>query len=1250
MNKKILLLNTRFLLFVFFMLLSLVSKGQTTLFQFNFENSVSPNINNSCAVPVIGGLKINQPTYNNISPCGGSYMLSASNWKENEFYRISVNTSGFEKMFFSYCNRGDSGIGNFISYVSTDNGTTMIPIINSYTPSTTNSTVTSMELPVAASNKGQIFLYIWKDKSAATGALDFFIDNIILVGSRLGPAILTGNQYICSYGTNGTTTFSSSVSGGTWSSSNTGVATVNVTTGIVTGVGAGTATIIYTVCSGVTAIRDVYVANGPGGGVTSINGPSSLCQSTTATYTIISNAANFNHTWSYSGTGVTFVVNTDSRSAVATFASDATSGNVVVNSVNACGPGYGNGINVNVGAVPKAGTISGTTSVCIGSPQPNITFTNPQNYGVTMTYNINGGANQSIYVNANTTSNFGVSTATAGTFTYNLVSIVNGVGSPSCSSLLSGSATVTVVTGAGDQVTYGAGSWIGYVYANTNGGNPPTNAFSTTYRGYVTQTDNFDLNLGDGALSGPNVCGSYADNFAVRFKMNRNLPAGCYTFTVGGDDGYRLSLDGGLTYVVNNWGDHSYQVTSYTVYLSGNTNFVLEYFENGGLSRVLFSSVFSSLVTPTLGTVNHPNCAVTTGSIPLSGLPSSGTWTIIANPNTAGLTGLTGSGGTTTVAGLVAGTTYTFAVSNTTCTSPVTTNVVVNNIVTTTFNGSSWTSVPTILKIGVITASSTSPISISSDTELCSCTVSANTNVVVSSGITLKLQDRLTVNGSLTFEDNSSLVQINNAAVNTGNIIYKRVTNTGVRNSDYTYWSTPVSPLNLGGTGGISYNPSSLVGSIFYSYEVTAGSEYWKSESAASPMIVGKGYSIRGPGPISANALTQLEATFMGKPNNGHYPITGIHPDKAYLIGNPYPSALDANKFLTDNAGVIDGTLYFWTHSTKIGIGVPNPGTGVYAYTGDDYASYNLTGGTGTDGVAYPQGGVEAPSNPGSKPTGYIGAGQGFFAISNITISGLNEIVFNNGMRVGVGGIVGDNFQFFKTNSTKSKTTSTIEKNRVWLNMTNTQGAFKQLLVGYITGATNDYDNGYDGETFDGNEFIDLYSINQEKNFVIQGRALPFDANDEVPLGYRSVAEGDFSISIDEVDGIMQSQQVYIEDNLTNLVHDLKVSPYDFTTQAGTFDDRFVLRYTSKTLGVGDFDTTAMEVLVSVKNNQLKINSSTESIDKVFIYDVLGKKLYEKINVENKELIIPNLGSSEQVLIVKTVLQNGIVVTAKTIY
>ena len=59
-------------------------------------------------------------------------------------------------------------------------------------------------------------------------------------------------------------TFSSTTSGGTWSSSNTAVATVNATTGVVTGVAAGTATITYTVaatggCAEVSGTRAVTV-------------------------------------------------------------------------------------------------------------------------------------------------------------------------------------------------------------------------------------------------------------------------------------------------------------------------------------------------------------------------------------------------------------------------------------------------------------------------------------------------------------------------------------------------------------------------------------------------------------------------------------------------------------------------------------------------------------------------------------------------------------------------------------------------------------------------------------------------------------------------------------------------------------------------------------------------------------------------------------------------------------------------------
>jgi gliding motility-associated-like protein len=80
--------------------------------------------------------------------------------------------------------------------------------------------------------------------------------------------------------------------------------------------------------------------------------------------------------------------------------------------------------------------------------------------------------------------------------------------------------------------------------------------------------------------------------------------------------------------------------------------------------------------TPTIGTITQPNCALPTGSVALSGLPSSGTWTLTATP---GATAQTGSGTSATYSGLNPGTTYTFTVTNAAgCVSPPSGNVVVD--------------------------------------------------------------------------------------------------------------------------------------------------------------------------------------------------------------------------------------------------------------------------------------------------------------------------------------------------------------------------------------------------------------------------------------------------------------------------------------------------------------------------------------------------------------------------------------------
>jgi len=141
-------------------------------------------------------------------------------------------------------------------------------------------------------------------------------------------------------------------------------------------------------------------------------------------------------------------------------------------------------------------------------------------------------------------------------------------------------------TPTGDQTTYGTNNtWIGYAYQGRT---------FTTYAGYVTEgspaSPNFDESFGgDNVSYATSGCPITTENFAMRYKLTRNFTNANYQITVGGDDGYRLSLDGGTTWIINNWNDHSYTTTTITVALNGSTNMVLEYYENGGGNRVTFS-------------------------------------------------------------------------------------------------------------------------------------------------------------------------------------------------------------------------------------------------------------------------------------------------------------------------------------------------------------------------------------------------------------------------------------------------------------------------------------------------------------------------------------------------------------------------------------------------------------------------------------------------------------------------------------
>ncbi|MXO06314.1 T9SS sorting signal type C domain-containing protein [Flavobacterium sp. HBTb2-11-1] len=566
---------------------------------------------------------------------------------------------------------------------------------------------------------------------------------------------------------------------------------------------------------------------------------------------------------------------------------------------------------------------------------------------------------------------------------------------------------------------------------------------------------------------------------------------------------------------------------------------------------------------------------------------------------------------------------YDFTVENIAsgCVSDVASVNIIDISSTTTWNGSVWSNgEPDGSKsVTISSVVPSQPFSAAKpNITVCSLTITAGSDVIIPSEMTLTVTNGITSNGKLTFESGSSLLQ-GPSALNTGTISYKR--KVSMRRYDVVYWATPVTDVSL---TMYKFSPNTLFDKYYYWNATTT--KWVPSNYGGKVMEMGQGYSIRGPQYFDLVTPQIFEGVFVGVPNNGDvsFPVVA---NKLNLIGNPYPSPVDADELMLENKDKL-GSLYFWTHNQPPQLA---PGTNTFKYLSSDFVVYNGTGSVRVNNEIV---------TGADEFKGYIGAGQAFFAIPPGT-----EVKFKNEFRKGSS----ENTQFYKT-AKKSK----IEKNRLWLNIANSQGAFKQILIGYIEGATNAIDVDYDAVTMGSNSYIDFYTLNESKKLTVQGRGLPFDNTEIIPLGYKSGVDdkGDrnFTISIDHADGFFTTQPVYLEDKVTGKVIDLRKENYTFFTIAETNITRFALRYTNKTLGTGDFENIENAVLVSVKDKAINITSSKETIKEVNVYNIGAELLYSNSKVNASELQIKNLHSSDQVLLVKITLENGHAFTKKVVF
>ncbi|MBP4138049.1 delta-60 repeat domain-containing protein [Flavobacterium geliluteum] len=493
-------------------------------------------------------------------------------------------------------------------------------------------------------------------------------------------------------------------------------------------------------------------------------------------------------------------------------------------------------------------------------------------------------------------------------------------------------------------------------------------------------------------------------------------------------------------------------------------------------------------------------------------------------------------------------------------------------------------------------------------TNACSCAIDSGKIVTLLADNSLSLTYNYTGAGTLVLENSASLYQSDNDITNTGMVHLKRIT-PPIRRLDYTYWSSPVHDFKLG-----DVSPETLPDKLL------SFSGKWIYEDKESSMKNAIGYAIRGPQSYSTTEAQTYTAVFKGVPNNGTINGETVSEGKKYLVGNPYPSAIDADVFLQKNA-FLGGTIKFWTHNTGIA-----PNGKFYVYSSDDYAAYNALGG------------IKAQSG-GEIPNGKVVSGQSFL----VTAMANGTVFFDNSMRIAA---ADQNNQFFKT-SKPNKATS--EKRRIWLNLDSNKGAFKQILLGYASDASNGYDGKYDEPSANTNAFVDFYSINEGKNFVIQARGLPFETSDVIPLGYQTSVEENFTITLDQKDAFFEKKSVYLQDKKLNVICNLKEKPYTFVSQKGIFNDRFVLRFAEKTLAINTFEKTKNTLIIYQSQKEIIVESFDFNIQKILVYDGLGRLIFEQQTNQNK-VVVSNLKPRNQVLIFKIKKEGGKIQTQKIVF
>ena len=376
----------------------------------------------------------------------------------------------------------------------------------------------------------------------------------------------------------------------------------------------------------------------------------------------------------------------------------------------------------------------------------------------------------------------------------------------------------------------------------------------------------------------------------------------------------------------------------------------------------------------------------------------------------------------------------------------------------------------------------------------------------------------------------------------------------------------------------------------------------YTNSTTPSALSVGKGYIIY--------LDTSPTISYTGTPNTGNYSVSITNTSRGNanhegwnLVGNPYPSALDANAFIAANPS-ITGTLYYWDES----------GPGAYDSEGLDYASWNGAGAVGSGN------GTIVPNN-------YISSGQSFFVKSTAASGTVN---FTNAMRTL------NIANFFKKGQ---------RVQRAYLDLKSESKKVNQTLIAFKEDATDNLDIQYDGYKLKGNKSLSFYSLFKQSELAIQ-TLKQLDTNDSIkktiPLGMDLGSNGNYSISLNRIENLDQTIDIYLHDLKFNQFINLKTTKaYSFYQDSGRVANRFEVLFTN--VGIQqptEIADQSIKIYASPYQIHVDIDTNDDVDGTVQVMNILGQVITKKEYHNDYRMTFP-MSNASCVYVVKLTNKKG---------